>query len=653
MRVTSTSYYNNIYGENNKLSQQLFDVNRQISSTQKIQYAHEDPNIFIDTLRLDDEITTLTQTKNSAQNAYKMSTQADTTIGDMVKLMESMKVKLIASANGTNSDSSLQAIAKDMRGIENNLLVLANASIGGQYLFSGTATTQKPIDENGIYRGNDQDQEAFLGSGIKQKYNISGSQLFLGDENDFNRTVTSNISQMSFNTTQSNHITASNTIDDLMGNTVAGSTASSHFYIQGTKHNGETFKSHVSFNPTDHVGDLLQKISDLYLPSQVDVTLNSSGQIQIKDKQRGSSKLDFHMVGAIDFDSTNGGDAADISDTTLYTPLQQGKIDNLQNGTTNFLNATDATPTMYIKEFTKSGLQPSNTLNTIEGVNYDRTQFAVNGAKLSSNVSQVIKSTNEYASASTKLLNVGTFSTNTLFTVEGTTVDGTAFTNTINLATDLLDENGNPSTLSDATYQQLLDAINMAITGTSTIQASYALGKTSLTYDGKITFEDTSHPTTQARLSIYDATSSNYAISTGSSLSFNANTALAVRDPKTDFFSQIDTIIKSVEQGKVNADGTDSVDPRNVGIQNAMSMLDDLSDHIIRMQTESGSYSQVLQTASERTDFLIMSSKSLQSDIIDTDVAEATLRLQQLNLNYQALLSGISKVSKLSLVDYL
>ena len=99
MRVTSTSYYNNIYGENNKLNQQLFDVNKQISSGQKIQYAHENPGVFIDTLRLDDEITTLTQTKNSTESAYKMSTQTDTTIGDIVKTLESMKVKLINAAN--------------------------------------------------------------------------------------------------------------------------------------------------------------------------------------------------------------------------------------------------------------------------------------------------------------------------------------------------------------------------------------------------------------------------------------------------------------------------------------------------------------------------------------------------------------------------
>jgi flagellar hook-associated protein 3 FlgL len=82
-------------------------------------------------------------------------------------------------------------------------------------------------------------------------------------------------------------------------------------------------------------------------------------------------------------------------------------------------------------------------------------------------------------------------------------------------------------------------------------------------------------------------------------------------------------------------------------------MIDDLTEHVSRLQAESGSYSQVLQSSSDRNSLLIVNSQKLRSEIIDTDIAEATLRMQQLSLNYQAMLSTISKVSKLSLVNYL
>jgi flagellar hook-associated protein 3 FlgL len=676
VRVTSGSYFNNIYGENNKINNQLFDVNKQIASGMKIQYAHESPGIFIDTLRLDDEITTLNQVKNSAQNAYKISTQTDTTIGEIVKTLESMKVKMLNAANDTNSEVSMQAIAKEMRGLQNHLLTLSNTSIGGQYLFSGSATSIKPIGTDGTYQGNDKDLQAFLGSGIKQKYNISGSQLFLGDENKIDRTITTNVAQLnlteSYGSSRETFITSSDTIGDLMGNTAAGSAATSYFYIQGTKSDGETFKSKISMNMNDSVNDLLQNISSLYGSDQVNVSLNDRGQIEIVDKQKGSSKLDFHMVGAIDFDAA-GADAATVTD-----------IDDLQLGSADFQTAAITTPGLYIKEFIKSGFDPADPANTIEGINYDRTKFESDGAKLLSNTSQIDKTTNEYATSVSKLIDVAGAGSliGTTLNLQGKNINGDDFDIQIDLTAassvsgtvnalaitpfDIYnaDSGRTVANADQMTYQQLLDVVNMVMSGTlpaantsadydAAITAANTQSSTTLDSTGKMVFEDKSNAVTGASLSIYDAASDDYSTTAGNILTFNANSALTIRDPKTDFFTQIEAMIRSVEEGKKHSDGSDPMDPRNLGIQNSIQMIDDLSNHVSRLQTEAGSYSQVLQASSDRADMLIISTKTLQSDIIDTDLAEATLRMQQLSLNYQAMLSSISKVSQLSLVNYL
>jgi flagellar hook-associated protein 3 FlgL len=41
------------------LSKDLFDVNKQIASGLKIEYAHEDVGVFSQTMRLDNELTAL------------------------------------------------------------------------------------------------------------------------------------------------------------------------------------------------------------------------------------------------------------------------------------------------------------------------------------------------------------------------------------------------------------------------------------------------------------------------------------------------------------------------------------------------------------------------------------------------------------------
>lgn len=709
MRITPSSYYNNIYGENNKLNTQLFDVNKQISSGLKIQYAHEDPTVFTDTLRLDDEVTTLTQVKSSALNAYKFTTQTDSTIGDIVKTIESMKVKLVNAANDGNSNSSLQAIAQELRGLQNHLKTLANTSVGGQYLFSGTATSTKPIADDGSYQGNDQDLKAFIGSGLNQKYNISGSQLFYGSENTINRTISSNVSQMSLtdlypdimqdtassrNDSKETYISGSSTIRDLMGDndtdTTNDSARNAYFYLQGTRTDGTSFKSKITMATTDTMDDLMHKIALAYDPNQlsptankVNVTLNAHGQIEISDKLAGSSKLDFHMVGAVDFDTTNAGDAADVSDA-MYG-ANAGSIDNLQGGSTDFLTAAVTTPGLYIKEFTKSALStPTGTVNTIEGINYDRTNFTQDGAKLISNISQILKSDNTTAIDSTKLIDVSGNGTlvGTTLNLQGKNVDGFDYDIQINLAAASsvsgtvngvaitpfniynADTSRTVASADTMSYKQLMDVVNMVVSGSlpsantaaqydAAITSSNALSSTTLDSSGKIVFEDKVNPSTSATLSLYDASSKDYSITSGSALTFNANSALITRDPKTDFFSQIEQMIRSVEEGKIFPDGSDTSDPRNVGVQNSIQMMDDLLDHIGRVQTQAGSYSQLMQASSDRSSLLIVNTKKLQSDVIDTDTAESLLRVQQLSLNYQALLSNIYKVSKLSLVNYM
>ena len=471
------------------------------------------------------------------------------------------------------------------------------------------------------------------------------------------------------------------TIGDLMGNTAANSTATSYFYIQGIKSDGVSFKTKLQFNATDTVDALLQSISALYGSSQVDVTLNTRGQIEIVDKKIGSSKLDFHMVGAIDFNPAVG-DAANITDPMYVT---SGSIDNLQlAGTNDYAIASNTvTPRLYVKEFTKSGFAPVDVLNTIEGVNYDRTNFTQSGASLLSSVSQIVKSDNSFALPSTKLLDVAsspTLDTKQLI-LSGKNISGTAFTMQIDLntagSTFSLDggttnytifNTNTPRTAVNSdqmTYQQLMDVVNMALTNSipatvatsadydQAISSANTLASVSLDHEGKIKFLDKTTPTTKAQMSLYDVKSSDYTIATGSAFTFNANSALTIRDPKNNLFTQIEEMIKSVEIGKKFADGTSNTNQRNLGIQNSIQMMDDLMEHVNKLQAESGSYSNILDLTVSRTDLLMVNTKTLRSDVIDTDIAEATLKMQQLSLNYQALLSSISKVSKLSLVNYL
>lgn len=709
MRITSGMYYSGIYGNNNsKISEKLFDVNRQIASGQQFQYGHQNVIGFSDTMRLDNEVNILGQIKKSTENGYKISNQTDIVLKDFQTSLDRAKTLLVQAANASNSEVSLDAIAVELRGLEKHFKNLANTSINGQYLFSGSAIDIKPIAQDGTYKGNNAILEAVLDSNVKQQYNLSGSQLFLGENLADNKLITSNVINKSqtaqypkfdgdttFGTEK--YLTTEDTIRDLMGDTdeeIDVGNPKHNFYLSGTKSDGTTFRETLKMSDDDSVEELLKQIGNAYGNTPdvkvVNVSLNNYGQIVVEDKMKGSSKIDFHMVGATDFRFTNAtdydvallGNAADINDP-LYGVA--GRIENLNGATTQFMDVmgNTYTPGLFVKEFVKSDFKAEEgTTITTDGLLYDKTQFAQKGSKLTSNVPQVIQGTNAFATDKTKLSEVvaGTLD-GTNFKLIGKDITGANLDVTVNFSNA-----GSSFTVNaplpggtysifnmqspraavaadDMTYRQFMDVINMTMTGTlptANTAADYdagaegakTLGGVNLSYDGKIEFEDKNASTTKANISLYDEKSELFTDGNAPILSFNSNNALTVSDPKMDFFKSLDSIITAVEDYKLYPDGSYGT-TRNIGMQNAIALLDDLQDHVSRTHAQVGAQSNALSRAIERTTLLNVSTMSLRSSVIDTDIAEATLTLTQLKLNMEAMYSTIGKVSKLSLVNYL
>jgi flagellar hook-associated protein 3 FlgL len=700
VRVTTSMYYKNIYGENNALlSKNLFDVNKQIASGLSIQYAQDDVRAFTETMRLDNEITTLGQVKQSVQSAFKMSDQTDSVLNEFETSMKRTRTLLLNAANSTNSETSLNAIAQELRALEEHFKSLANTSINGQFLFSGSAVDIKPIADDGSYMGNNAHLKAFTGSKTSLQYNISGDELFLGEKKLVQREITTNVVQANLSakypdftdaTITGSHtlISGSSTIRDLMGdadNIVDVGVLKHFFYVNGTRSDGTAFKEKISMSDDDKMSDLMNKIGGIYGNTPevdvVNVSVNQSGQIVIEDKIKGSSKIDFHIVGATDL---SGGAAADVVN-----------IDALGNGESDFDKimlgtSTAINPSLHVKEFINSSLSAADSVlatNSIDGTLYDRTEFSKDGARVSSASPQIIRGTNAFATPSTKLSEVADLSQGTAGTLDGTSfvlegkdINGVAYSAQIDLATagSTFTVGGNtydifnlatPRTAvaaDEMTYKQLMDVMNMVVTGNlpaaapgtsaqydSAIASADLRGRTFLSHDSKIQFEEINTGSTKAEIALYDANSGDFTVGADASvMTFNTNNAITVRDPKTDFFKTLDEIITSVENYKLYPDSSLG-DIRNVGIENAIAMMDDLQDHVYRAHSQVGVQSNALDTSLQRTQMLEISSKSLRSSVVDTDLAEASLTLAQLNTNYQAMLSTVSKISQLSLVNYL
>jgi len=218
------------------------------------------------------------------------------------------------------------------------------------------------------------------------------------------------------------------------------------------------------------------------------------------------------------------------------------------------------------------------------------------------------------------------------------------------------------------TYKQLNDVISLLVTGEyknidnsgdqqqeydttqQALQAAKTQVDTHLDDKGRLVLNDKTENPTKIKLSIFDKDTDS---TSGDSpmLTFQSNDALTVDSPQVDFFGTLQKAIDSVANGLNYPDSEKS--PRDTGIQGAIEAIDHLQDHIRRNHAKIGAVSNEFDLTIQRTDMLKVNVQQLQSDNIDTDIGEASMRLNSLQTSYQALLASIAKVNNITLLNYL
>ncbi len=361
MRVTNSLFYTNAANNYQKNMQELYKTNAQISSGLKIQNSFEDSGVYVDTMRLNYEIATLEQVKESSSKAQTYTNNTDKVLNQFNDALNTFKTKMIQASSQVHSSTSLNAIADELESLRTSMITLGNTSINGEFLFSGSASSIKPISSDGTYNGNDEKREAIIGSNIKLPYNIDGQELFLGVDSDYNRVVSTNVQMfnqsklhpdiMVPNNGETNSeeifLTPNDTIRDLVGDFDNDSTndPNSMFYISGRKSNGETFSSKVQMKSNEKVSELLEKIGQEFgnTPTNkvVDVSMNYHGQIEVKDLKTGGQLLEMNIFGAVDRDA-KAGEIGGADQKSIDNLMKENNVQIIEFQKTDFKSATTA-----------------------------------------------------------------------------------------------------------------------------------------------------------------------------------------------------------------------------------------------------------------------------------------------------------------------
>ncbi|KJD27964.1 flagellar hook-associated protein FlgL [Campylobacter jejuni] len=478
MRITNKLNFTN--SVNNSMGGQsaLYQISQQLASGLKIQNSYEDASTYIDNTRLEYEIKTLEQVKESTSRAQEMTQNSMKALQDMVKLLEDFKVKVTQAASDSNSQTSREAIAKELERIKESIVQLANTSVNGQYLFAGSQVANKPFDSNGNYYGDKNNINVVTGAGTESPYNIPGWDLFFKADGDYKKQISTNVSftdnrwNLTQNPDKTKYLTGDSKWQQLIGQGYVkdnGLDPDKDFeydnkldfppttlYVQGTKPDGTSFKSAVLVKPEDTLEDVMENIGALYgnTPNNkvVEVSMNDSGQIQITDLKQGNNKLDFHAVAftpqadgktelnnIIQAAQDEGISMDEVTNRVMQAATaapSNGDITKLNSPVTIQINGQDFEIDLKQTDFIKSKMTDTDG-NATNGADYDNVYFEKNGNTVYGNVSQVIKGSNAYATDSTKLSEVmaGDSLNGTTLNLKVNSKGGNSYNVTINLQT--------------------------------------------------------------------------------------------------------------------------------------------------------------------------------------------------------------------------
>lgn len=186
MRVTnkmlSQTFLNNLTRNLNAMRK----TQEQMSSFKKVSRPSDDPIAVTQILGMKTTLAEQAKHMQNMEDGIGWLEATDSALNNAGQVLKRAYELTVQAANGTNPEDSLQAIAKEIEQLSDELMQIANSSYAGRYIFGGTYTGKTPfeldVDGNIIYKGNDETLDWEIGAGVTMSINLTGQDVFEADE---------------------------------------------------------------------------------------------------------------------------------------------------------------------------------------------------------------------------------------------------------------------------------------------------------------------------------------------------------------------------------------------------------------------------------------------------------------------------------------
>lgn len=165
------------------LSAKQQKISYQMSSHKKLQYGSDDANLFTREIYIDDKILTYKGLKTQIERTAAQNKTADSTLKETKDLLTYVKQEVLKALNDTTDPEAKKAIAVNLKGVKENLFMLSNEEVEGEYLYTGSDSNKPPFvkDADGkiSYQGDGYLRKIAVEDGSYRERGVTGFDTFM------------------------------------------------------------------------------------------------------------------------------------------------------------------------------------------------------------------------------------------------------------------------------------------------------------------------------------------------------------------------------------------------------------------------------------------------------------------------------------------
>lgn len=151
MRITNNLLIHNMLWNMNNNLISMDQKQKQLATGKRVQKVSDDPVGVTKIIKVKSDIVENEQYKNNTRDAKSWLDLSENSLMDVKEILQRVRELAVQGANDTNTPEDTDKIAKEIDQLTEEIIVNANSTMAGRYLFSGFNTDKKLLNEDGSF----------------------------------------------------------------------------------------------------------------------------------------------------------------------------------------------------------------------------------------------------------------------------------------------------------------------------------------------------------------------------------------------------------------------------------------------------------------------------------------------------------------------